>query len=154
MGQFLKFDIHPGTKLLAYGSALGRVLLAGLSDGDIDNRLNAMDIHQVTPKTIASKEVIMEEIHEARRNGYAISDQEQTMDLCSVAAPLVSEQRRTVAAINVSLDAMRRRNSDTVDQAKAKLLEKGGLISRHLGYEGHYPKIFFESPGTTQSSQE
>jgi IclR family pca regulon transcriptional regulator len=152
--QFFKFDIHPGTKLLAYGSALGRVLLAGLSDADIDNRLSAMNIHQVTPKTIASKEAIMKQIREARKTGYAISDQEQTMDLCSIAVPLVSEQRRTVAAINVSLDAIRRGNSDTVDRAKEKLFEKGGLISRHLGYTGVYPKIFSESSGTTQGFSE
>jgi len=143
VSKFLRFDVHPGTKLLGYGSALGRVLLAGLSDGAIDNRLNAMDIRQITPQTITSKEAIVKQIVKTRETGYAISDQEQTMDLCSIAVPLNNEQKKTVAAINVSLDAMRRNSPVIVEKTKTKLFEKGELISRRLGYEGAYPKIFF-----------
>ena len=92
--KFLKFDVHPGSKLLAYGSALGRVLLAGLSDGDINSRLNAMEVEKITPKTVVSKEAIMEQIVKTGETGYAISDQEQTMDLCSIAVPLTNEQKK------------------------------------------------------------
>jgi len=141
--KFLKFDVHPGSKLLAYGSALGRVLLAGLGDREIESRLNAMEIQQMTPKTIVSKEAIMEQIVKTRETGYAVSDQEQTMDLCSIAVPLINEQRKTVAAVNVSLDAMKRNNPVIVEKAKTKLFQKGELISRLFGYEGVYPKIFF-----------
>jgi IclR family pca regulon transcriptional regulator len=141
--KFLNFDIHPGSKLLAYGSALGRVLLAGLSDKDIDSRLNAMEIQKITPKTIVSKKGIMEQIVKVRETGYAVSDQEQTMDLCSIAVPLINEQKKTVAAINISLDPMKRNNPGIFANAKTKLFQKGELISRLLRYDGSYPKIFY-----------
>jgi IclR family pca regulon transcriptional regulator len=143
--SFLNLDVHPGSKLLAYGSALGRVLLAGLGNNDIESRLGAMEVQQLTPKTIVSKEAIMARILETRAAGYAISDQEQTMDLCSIAVPLVNGQKQTVAAINVSLDAMTRSKPGIVDEAKTKLFAKGALICRGLGYEGPYPKIFSQN---------
>ena len=139
--KFLRFDIHPGSKLLGYGSALGRVLLAGLDDDNIDKRLDSMNIQKLTPKTITSKASIMEEIANFRKTGYAFSDQEQTMDLCSIAVPLLDETKETVAAINVSLDAMRRNNPGIVENAKCKLIERGQSISRCLGYGGPYPMI-------------
>jgi len=139
--KFLRFDIHPGSKLLGYGSALGRVLLAGLSDRDIADRLNAMDIQKLTPKTITSKQAIMEEIVKTREHGYAVSDQEQTMDLCSIAAPLLDEKKETVAVINVSLDVMRRNDPVLFENAKTRLINKGESISRRLGYGGPYPVI-------------
>jgi IclR family pca regulon transcriptional regulator len=142
--KFLNFDIHPGSKLFAYGSALGVVLLAGLSDQDLETRLNAMEIHPITPKTIVSKAAIMARIVQTRGDGYAISDQEQSMDLCSIGVPLINEQRQTAAAINVSLGAMERSNQDLVEAALRQLIAKGKLISRLLGYDGAYPKIFVE----------
>jgi DNA-binding IclR family transcriptional regulator len=75
-----------------------------------------------------------------------MSDQEQTMDLCSIAVPLVNEQKKTVASINVSLDIMRRSNPDIVENAKTRLIEKGQVISRILGHEGPYPVIFSQNP--------
>ena len=104
-----------------------------------------MEIQELTPKTIVSREAITAKILETRKVGYAISDQEQTMDLCSIAVPLVNGQKQTVAAINVSLDAMTRSDPKIVEEAKAKLFAKGALISRGLGYEGRYPKIFSQN---------
>jgi IclR family pca regulon transcriptional regulator len=140
--KFLRFDIHPGSKLLGYGSALGRVLLAGLDDRDIDNRLNVMNIEQFTPMTITSKTAIKAEIAKTRQMGYSMSDQEQTMDLCSIAVPLLDEKKETMAAINISLDAMRRSDPAVVENAKTKLFERGEMISQRLGYGGPYPKIY------------
>ncbi|MBU2549513.1 MAG: IclR family transcriptional regulator [Proteobacteria bacterium] len=140
--RFLKFDIHPGSKLLAYGSSLGRALLAGLPDEEILQRLDQMDIKRLTPRTVVSKEGIMELIAETRDTGYAISDQEQSMDLCSIATPLLNDQNQMVAVINVSLDAMKRSDADNVEAARVRLLSTGERISRLLGYEGPYPRIF------------
>lgn len=64
------------------------------------------------------------------------------MDLCSIALPLINEQKKTVAAITVSLDMIRGNNPGIFEKAKTKLIEKGQLISRLLGYKGAYPKIF------------
>ena len=97
---------------------------------------------KLTKKTIVSKQTNMMEIVKARKDGYAISDREQTMDLCSIAVPINDKDKKTVAAINVSLDVMRLDNPKIMETAKGNLFEKGQLISSNLGYKGPYPKIF------------
>jgi IclR family pca regulon transcriptional regulator len=140
--KFMKFDVHAGSKLIAYCSALGRLLLATLSDMEIMKRLNEMDLQKFTQKTIVSERANMLEIIKARENGYTISDRELTMDLCSIAAPINDKNETTIAAINVSLDVMRLQNPEIMEIAKRELFEKGILISKNLGYEGPYPKIY------------
>lgn len=139
--NFLKFDVHAGSKLLAYGSALGRVLLAALCDSDLERRLAAMNIQKLTEKTIVSIPANMAEIARVRQDGYALSDREQTMDLCSIAVPLNDGGEKTVAAVNVSIDGMKLGDPDTVDRARRELVERGRVISANLGYKGPYPKI-------------
>lgn len=148
--KFLKYDVHPGSKLLAYGSALGLVLMAGFDDQEIYTRLNAMDIRQLTPKTVTSRDIIMKQIVKTRKLGYAISDQEQSMDLCSIAVPILNKQKETLAAINVSMDVMRRNNPEIVEKARTQLFEKGDQISQLQGYVGPYPRIFVKNCDETQ----
>jgi IclR family pca regulon transcriptional regulator len=118
------------------------VLLAALDDDEIMRRLNATQILQLTPKTIISKEDILNQIGKARETGYAVSEQELSMDLCSIAVPLINGQKKTAAAVNVSLDAMRMNQVGVLEGARRRLFEKGEFISRLLGYQGPYPKIF------------
>ena len=143
--KFLKLDVHAGSKLFAFGSALGRVLLAALSDGEMAQRLNKMNIRQLTEKTIVSKEENIGEIMKARTNGYVVSDRELTMDLCSIAVPVNNKDNETVAAINVSIDVMRLINPEVMETARRKLFDKGRMISGNLGYDGPYPKIYYRN---------
>ncbi len=137
--KFLRFDIHPGSKLLVYGSGMGRALLAGLSDTEIKKILDAVDIRRHTPMTFVTQKEIMEQIFATRKTGIAVSDREQSMDLCSVAVPLLNEQNELTAAINVSMPAIRSSDPEVYKDAEMKLVKKGEMISRRLGYVGPYP---------------
>jgi IclR family pca regulon transcriptional regulator len=139
--NFFNFAIHAGSKMPAYSSALGRILLAGLDDVELNNRLDSMRTPMMTPKTITSKTGLLERIEEIRKSGFTISEQEQSMDLSSMAVPLVNDQQKIVAAINVSLEVMRV-NDQMVETAKKKLIETGKSISRLLGYKGPYPQAY------------
>jgi len=140
--NFFKFDIHAGSKLPAYGSALGRVLFAALDDEDLEKRVATIKIEKMTPKTISSKKALLKRIETTRKIGFAISDQEQSMDLSSIAVPLIDDQKRITAAINISLEVMKR-NDALVETAKTKLIETGRALSRLLGYDGAYPRIYY-----------
>ena len=103
--RFLKYDLHAGSKLPAYCTASGKILLAGLSDEELGTRINRMELHQVTPRTITSKEELRKEIMKTRKRGYSICDRELSMDLYSLAVPLINSGKKTVAAINISVEA-------------------------------------------------
>ena len=139
--NFFNFAIHAGSKMPAYSSALGRVLLAGLDDDDLKDRLDLICMEKMTPKTITSKTELFDRIKETRRRGYTLSDQEQSMDLSSMAVPLINDQQKITAAINVSIEFMKK-NDTTVATAKTKLIQTGQSISRLLGYNGPYPLVY------------
>lgn len=136
--KFLNYDLVPGSKLPCYAGSLGKVLLAGLKDEELKKRINKIDFYPITPKTITSKDKLWEEIIKTRSRGYGICDQELSMDMFSVAAPIIDRGGNIIAAINISMEFSYKKNPSLKDMIK-KLLEKGKVISSHLGYQGIYP---------------
>ena len=61
------------------------------------------------------------------------------MDLYSLAVPLLSEEAKTVASMNTTMDA-KDTNSQIKKESILKLIRKGEQISRLLGYQGPYPQ--------------
>ncbi|MBW2065298.1 MAG: IclR family transcriptional regulator [Deltaproteobacteria bacterium] len=138
--KFLKHDLQAGSKLPAYCTASGKILLAGLSDEELKKRISEMEFYQISPKTITSREILWEDIMETRKRGYSICGQELSMDLYSLAVPLLNEQGKIDAAFNVSLETKDIERID-IKAIIAKMLEKGEMISRILGYKGPYPRF-------------
>jgi IclR family pca regulon transcriptional regulator len=139
--RFLNYDLHAGSRLPAYCTAAGKILLAGLTDEELKKWIDKVDLKPITPRTITSKNLLWKEIMKTRKKGYGICDKELSMDLYSLAAPLLIEQGKMVAGINVTMDA-----KDTDNKIKkesvSRLIEKGQQISRVLGYQGPYPKLW------------
>jgi len=138
IGRFLTYDLGPGSKLPCYAVSLGKVLLAGLSKDELNKRIRRMELYPITPKTIVSKRRIREEIIETRKRGYGICDQELSLDMYSIAVPLLDSRGEVVAAINVSME-FNFKDSPNLEAAIGRLTEKGRMISNHLGYHGPYP---------------
>lgn len=88
-----------GARLPAYCTAIGRMLLAGLDNGELTEYLKNITPKQLTPMTKVSKRAIREEIELARTNGWAMASQEATLGYRSLAVPI----RRYDGAIVASL---------------------------------------------------
>ena len=137
--RFLKYDLHAGSRLPAHCTAAGKILLAGLTDEELKKRLNNAELTRLTPRTITSKKSLWGEIIKTRKRGYSICDRELSMDLYSLAVPLLSEEGETVASMNTTMDA-KDTNSQIKKESILKLIRKGEQISRLLGYQGSYPQ--------------
>lgn len=85
----------------AFCSALGRVLLAGLSDADLASFIERLDPVALTPHTVTTKTTIHAAILSVRRDGYCFIDQEAELGFRSVAVPVKRYNGTTVAAINI-----------------------------------------------------
>jgi len=136
--RFMKYDLRPGSKLPCYAGALGKALLAGLSQEEFNKRIDRIDLTPITPKTISSKKRLREEILETKKRGYSISDQELSLDMYSIGVPLLDKQGEVVAAINVSMEIYSK-SSPRLESIIEKVTEKGRMISKDLGYDGPYP---------------
>jgi IclR family transcriptional regulator, pca regulon regulatory protein len=106
--RIMTVAISVGTRFPAYATSMGRVLLAGLSDEDIDAYLASVTLDKLTPRTILSESTLRTELLRVRAQGWALVDQELEEGLRAVAAPIRDRSGRVVAAVNVSSQAGRR----------------------------------------------
>lgn len=114
--RILSAGLSVGSRLPAYCSALGRVLLAALPDHELDGYLSHLVPKQLTPRTITDPAAIREAILDARAKGYSISDGEVELGLCSIAVPIVNVQGKTVAALNATAPSVRAQGKEMSEQ--------------------------------------
>lgn len=100
--QIMAINLSVGSRLPAYCTSMGRVLLAGLSEDELDAVLRKTPFTAYTDTTCTSVSGIKRIIAECRIQGYALTSQELDRGLVSVAAPIISRTKHTIAAINVS----------------------------------------------------
>jgi IclR family pca regulon transcriptional regulator len=105
--RIMTVAISVGTRFPAYATSMGRVLLAGLPDDELDAYLAKVRLERLTARTVSSAASLRTEILRVRAQGWAIVDQELEEGLRSVAAPIRDRTGRTIASINVSVAVAR-----------------------------------------------
>lgn len=91
-----------GARMPAYPASMGRILLAGLPEPDLERYLRDTEFRQLTPLTVIDPERLRNIIAQARQSGYAVNDQEMALGLRSIAVPVTAADGHVVAALNVS----------------------------------------------------
>lgn len=105
--RIMTIGLSVGARLPAYCTSMGRVLLAGLDEVDLDRYLHAADLRPRTDRTITDPKRLRAEIELVRGQGWCLIDQELEDGVRSVAAPVHDGSGRVVAAINTSAHAAR-----------------------------------------------
>jgi IclR family pca regulon transcriptional regulator len=105
--RIMTVAINVGTRFPAYATSMGRVLLAGLPDVELETYLDRVELAALTPRTITSVAVLRTELSRARSQGWALVNQELEEGLRAVAAPIRDRTGSVVAAVNVSAHASR-----------------------------------------------
>ena len=99
--------ISVGTRFPAYATSMGRVLLAGLPEPDLESYLDSVRLVPLTPRTVSSIAALRGELTRVRVQGYALVNQELEDGLRAIAAPIRDRTGRVIAALNVSAHASR-----------------------------------------------
>ena len=107
VARIMAIDLGVGTRLPAFCTSMGRILLAHLSPEGLEAVLPKIEFTSFTEKTITSVGKLRQALTIVRREGYAIVDQELELGLRSMAVPLISSAGRVVAAINVGAHGQR-----------------------------------------------
>lgn len=105
--RIMSVHLGPGSRLPAYCTSMGRVLLAHLPPQELRAYLAHVKLTPVTDRTITSREKLAQVLETVRRNGYALVDQELEIGLRSMAVPVKDPSGRVVAAMNVGTQATR-----------------------------------------------
>ena len=105
--RVLAAGLSVGSRLPAYCTSMGRVLLASLPDAELDAYLRDLKPKPYTPKTIVKIPQLRKAIKEAGKQGYAIVNEELEAGLRSIAVPVYNRSDRVLAAINVGTHVSR-----------------------------------------------
>lgn len=105
--HILSVALHVGTRLPAWCTSMGRVLLSDLPQPQLRDFLARVAITAQTPKSITDRDKLAAIIGKAAQDGYAIVDEELELGLRSIAVPIRDNTRKIVAAINISTQSSR-----------------------------------------------
>jgi IclR family pca regulon transcriptional regulator len=100
--KIMSINLSIGTRLPAWATANGRVLLGGLDERELEERLARSEIVGHTANTSTKVEDLIKAVRKAQRDGYAFTSQELEAGLTAVAVPLMDKSGRIVAAMNVA----------------------------------------------------
>lgn len=103
--KVMSIALMPGSRLPAYCTSMGRVMLAALSEDAARLRLQDHPLLPRTPQTLTDLETIMAELAQARAQNFAAVDQEVEQGLRSIAVPVKNARGTVVAALNTGLAA-------------------------------------------------
>lgn len=118
-----------GSRLPVYPTSMGRVLLAGRSDGEVDEYLDKVDLARLTPHTVTDEAEFRDRLEEVRSGGFALVDQELEEGVRSIAAPITNSRGDVIAAMNISCHAARVTVSRMKSEFKPRLLATAEEIS-------------------------
>jgi len=105
--RIMTITIAVGTRLPAYATSMGRVLLAGLDPDALAERLERIELERLTSTTVPDRAALRERIEAVREAGWATVDQELEQGVRSAAVPIRDSTGSVVAALNVSVHATR-----------------------------------------------
>jgi IclR family transcriptional regulator, pca regulon regulatory protein len=105
--RIMTISLSVGTRLPAYATSMGRVLLAALPADRLDAYLDAALLTPLTERTIVDQDRLRGEISRTRSRGWCLVDQELEDGVRSIAVPVHNAVGQVVAAVNTSAHATR-----------------------------------------------
>ncbi len=131
--QSLRLASEIGRRLEAHTTALGKMMLAGLSDDELNRLFSGIELEGYTPHTITNFDQLKLDLVRSRQRGYATDDEEHTRGVRCVALPIRNHRGQTVAGLSVSFPTVRY-TDDQANIARDLLSEAVTAISEDLGY--------------------
>ncbi|NUP14995.1 MAG: helix-turn-helix domain-containing protein [Streptomyces sp.] len=147
--RVMSVNVTVGTRLPAYATSLGRVLLADLpagerqlgTRGEHGGHGGRGELRPLTPRTITDPAALATVLEEVRVRGYALVDEELEEGLRSVAVPVRDRTGRVVAAVNVAMHAARRSVEECVRDVLPELVETAGRVEEDLAVAGRFARV-------------
>lgn len=131
--KIMRNSLGIGSRLPAYCTSIGRMLLAGLPDEEVVSVLEASHLEARTRHTLIEVDALLAKVQQARRQGWCMVNQELEEGLVSMAAPIVNRAGRTIAALNISGQVNRTAPRVMQETMLPALREAAAEVSRRLG---------------------
>ena len=134
--SILTINLEIGSKLPAYCTSMGRVLLAGLSPEAAAECLRSSRRHKHTRRTVTDLKELEDILRQVRKNGYAVNHGELAAELYSAAAPVFNRQGVVVAAVNMAANTAKHGPDYLHEVMIPAVVDCAARISSAMGYFG------------------
>ncbi|MRV73679.1 helix-turn-helix domain-containing protein [Duganella sp. FT92W] len=105
--RVMSVALNTGSRLPAYCTSLGRVMLAHLPPDQLDAYFEKTRLRPMTDRTVVDEARLREILRGVRQAGYAVNDEELEVGLRSIAVPVRGASGQVLAALNVGAQAAR-----------------------------------------------
>jgi IclR family KDG regulon transcriptional repressor len=129
-----------GPRVAAYCSAVGKSLLAYLTSSEIRTYLDRTELVPFTPKTISSRDLLLEELDRTRTRCYAVNNEEIALGRASLATTIFGSNGRAVGAISQT-GTLEQILGSKKDSLIRSLRTAAGEISAAMGYYPATPHL-------------
>lgn len=126
--EVVNWDIGVGSRLPVYCTAMGKAVLAFLEDAERQRVLGEIRFKRLTRHTLGTAEALEADLVSIRREGYVLSDQELTVGLRSIAAPVL-RGGRVEGAFGISYAVDRAREEGLEDALVQQVIKIAGKVS-------------------------
>lgn len=129
----MRHTLTTGTRLPAFATSMGRVLLAGLPDHDINGFLRHAPFPAYTAHTVTDVDELRAILRRVYEQGWALVNQEFEEGVRSFSAPVLDAEQRTVASLSMSVPASSVGLDEIHEQILPVVIEHARAISKQLG---------------------
>jgi len=124
---FIQMDTWVGRRMPLHTTSSGKALLAFLPEEQAESLLRNAGLPRCTPKTIVSLPRLKQELRKVRENGFAVDNEENTLGVRCVAAPIFDREGRVVAALSLTGPVQQ-----ITDDQFPRIADKVKEAARHL----------------------
>jgi IclR family pca regulon transcriptional regulator len=130
--RVLSRNLLVGSRLPAYCTSMGRVLLANKNEAELDVYFKETELVRLTQHTICDPDRLRRELRTVREQGWAVVFQELEIGVCGLAAPIRDGTGAVVGAINLSANLSRHTEKSYVETCLPPLLKTAASASTLL----------------------
>ena len=127
----MRISTAQGQLFPLYVTAMGKCMLAYLSDTEVDDILSRADFTPLTKNTLTSPEKVKAALVDIRKKGYAIDNEEREYGITCIAVPIFDGKLNVIASLSVSGPTMRM-TFDKMEGMKDALKVESAKITQQL----------------------
>jgi IclR family pca regulon transcriptional regulator len=134
--RIMAMNVEVGTRIPAFASSMGRVMLAALDADPLGSLLGRVDLRPITARTVASVDALRDVVATVRKQGWCYMEEELEAGIQCVAAPLHDATGRVIASVTVSSHTTRLSPKDVRERLLPALLRAAEDIDEDLRQRG------------------
>lgn len=130
----VELDLRVGSRLPAYCTSMGKVLLAYLPDEERTKRLDRIQLKPHGRNTLTERAKLEGELEAVRNSGIAVNDEELAFGIRAIAAPVRGRSGNVVASIGFGVHRSWLSMDDLARELAPLLQNTAAEVTARIGY--------------------